>query len=136
MASKNRGWIDRRGIWNCILDITTSIHHSVKPGDKIEIIFVGQVCKFPMTNFCAYRPAMPSTTCIILWKLGLKNELAGGKILFERIWKHLRQLVDGFDGQRIRPSIPHGRLRSISGWVSWKIWIFSIMLHISGLLTR
>ena len=66
------------------------------------------------------------------WKMNLRVV----KIFWKGFGKHVLQLVDGFDGQATRPSIPHGRLRLISGWVSWKIWLFSIMRGIFGLLTR
>ena len=63
---------------------------------------------------------------LTFWKLGLKNELAGGKIFWGE--KHVPRLVDGFDGQTI---IPHGRLSS--GWVSRKIWIPDYSRDIFGL---
>ena len=44
------------------------------------------------------------------WKMNLRVV----KIFWKGFGKHVLQLVDGFDGQATRPSIPYGRLSSNS----------------------
>ena len=54
---------------------------------RTKYVFVNDICKYLVTNIWTNKAAMSSTTRHILWKLGLKNELAGGKNLLKRIWK-------------------------------------------------